>query len=44
MSQRIRSLEDTLAILQAPVFEERHPLLENQSLEVKFGAEASKTD
>lgn len=44
MSQRIRSLEDALAILQATISEERHPLLEDELLKVKFGAEASKTD
>ncbi len=44
MSQRIRSLEDALAILQATVSEERHPLLEDELLKVKFGAEATKAD
>ncbi|KAK0210193.1 fungal-specific transcription factor domain-containing protein, partial [Desarmillaria ectypa] len=44
MSQRIRSLEDALAILQATVSEERHPLLEDELLTVKFGAEASNID
>ncbi len=36
MSQRIRSLEDALAILQATVSEERHPLLEDELLKVKL--------
>ncbi|KAG7453080.1 uncharacterized protein BT62DRAFT_45886 [Guyanagaster necrorhizus] len=44
MSQRIRSLEDALAILQASVSEERHPLLDDELLKIKFGAEAANRD
>ncbi|KAF8901817.1 fungal-specific transcription factor domain-containing protein, partial [Mucidula mucida] len=42
MSTRIRQLEDALAILQASVSSDRHPLLNDDLLRVKFGAEAAK--
>jgi hypothetical protein len=41
MSNRIRRLEDALAILQSTVSEERHPLLADELLKIKFGPEAS---
>ncbi|TFK37395.1 fungal-specific transcription factor domain-containing protein [Crucibulum laeve] len=40
MSNRIRQLEDALAILQSTVSDQRHPLLEDELLKVKFGSEA----
>ncbi|KAJ7187840.1 hypothetical protein C8R46DRAFT_879113 [Mycena filopes] len=40
MSQRIRQLEEALAILQGVVSSERHPLLASDLLSVKFAAEA----
>ncbi|KAG6890157.1 hypothetical protein C0992_002962 [Termitomyces sp. T32_za158] len=40
MSHRIRQLEDALAILQSTVSDQRHPLLEDDMLKVKFGPEA----
>ncbi|KAG5731014.1 hypothetical protein E4T56_gene15563 [Termitomyces sp. T112] len=40
MSHRIRQLEDALAILQSTVSDQRHPLLEDDLLKVKFGPEA----
>ncbi|KAF5341216.1 hypothetical protein D9611_006108 [Ephemerocybe angulata] len=40
MSTRIRHLEDALAILHASVSEERHPLLTEELLKMKFGGEA----
>ncbi|EEB97919.1 hypothetical protein MPER_02665 [Moniliophthora perniciosa FA553] len=39
MSARIRALEDALAIMQAAVSSDRHPLLEDDLLKIKFGAE-----
>ena len=39
MSTRIRQLEDALAILQANVTNERHPLLHDELLTIKFGIE-----
>ncbi|KAF8204406.1 fungal-specific transcription factor domain-containing protein [Mycena galopus ATCC 62051] len=42
MSQRIRQLEEALAILQAVVSNERHPLLTIDLLSIKFAAEAPK--
>ncbi|KAK7063782.1 hypothetical protein R3P38DRAFT_2820319 [Favolaschia claudopus] len=42
MSSRIRQLEEALAILQAVVSSERHPLLATDLLAVKFAAEASQ--
>jgi hypothetical protein len=45
MSQRIRQLEEALAILQAVVSPERHPLLATDLLSIKFAAEApTRTD
>ncbi|KAG5654180.1 hypothetical protein H0H81_006562 [Sphagnurus paluster] len=41
MSHRIRQLEDALAIIQATVSDQRHPLLEDELLKVKFGPEAT---
>jgi hypothetical protein len=40
MSNRIRRLEDALAIFQATVSDQRHPLLEDDLLKIKFGPEA----
>jgi hypothetical protein len=40
MSNRIRQLEDALAILQSTISDERHPLLSDELLKVKFGSEA----
>ncbi|KAJ7034066.1 fungal-specific transcription factor domain-containing protein [Mycena alexandri] len=40
MSQRIRQLEEALAILQAVISSERHPLLATDLLSIKFAAEA----
>ncbi|TFK24536.1 hypothetical protein FA15DRAFT_704519 [Coprinopsis marcescibilis] len=40
MSNRIRQLEDALAILQASISDERHPLLSDDHLRVKFGSES----
>ncbi|KAJ7689582.1 fungal-specific transcription factor domain-containing protein [Mycena rosella] len=42
MSQRIRQLEEALAILQNVVSNERHPLLAGDLLGIKFAAEAPK--
>ncbi|KAJ7457889.1 hypothetical protein FB451DRAFT_1274505 [Mycena latifolia] len=42
MSQRIRQLEEALAILQGLVSNERHPLLAGDLLSIKFAAEAPK--
>jgi hypothetical protein len=39
MGQRIRQLEDALAIFQSGVSNEPHPLLSNDLLAVKFGPE-----
>ncbi|KAF9263295.1 hypothetical protein L218DRAFT_1077293 [Marasmius fiardii PR-910] len=36
MGQRIRQLEDALAIIQVSVSSERHPLLEEEYLKIKF--------
>ncbi|KAJ8461802.1 hypothetical protein ONZ45_g18167 [Pleurotus djamor] len=44
MSSRIRALEDALAILQATVSSERHPLLSDELIKIKFGAEALKSE
>ncbi|KAI0794297.1 fungal-specific transcription factor domain-containing protein [Fomes fomentarius] len=43
MSERIRQLEDALAIFQAGVSHERHPLLRDDLLSVKFGPEVRRT-
>ncbi|KAJ7712510.1 fungal-specific transcription factor domain-containing protein [Mycena metata] len=40
MSQRIRQLEEALAILQGVISSERHPLLATDLLSIKFAAEA----
>ncbi|KAF8074719.1 fungal-specific transcription factor domain-containing protein [Lyophyllum atratum] len=40
MSHRIRQLEDALAILQSTISDQRHPLLQDELLKVKFGPEA----
>lgn len=40
MSYRIRQLEDALAILQTSVSTERHLLLSDELLKIKFGAES----
>lgn len=40
MSNRIRQLEDALAILQSTVSDLRHPLLTEELLKVKFGSES----
>lgn len=40
MSNRIRQLEDALAILQSTVSDLRHPLLAEELLKVKFGSES----
>lgn len=40
MSHRIRQLEDALAIFQSTVSDERHPLLCEELLKIKFGSEA----
>ena len=40
MSNRIRQLEDTLAILQSNVSDQRYPLLTEELSKVKFGSES----
>ncbi|KAF8962407.1 hypothetical protein BDZ97DRAFT_1824910 [Flammula alnicola] len=40
MSNRIRQLEDALAILQSTGSDQRHPLLTDELLKIKFGSEA----
>ena len=40
MSHRIRQLEDALAIFQSTVSDDRHPLLCEDLLKIKFGAES----
>lgn len=42
MSQRIRQLEEALAIVQGVISTERHPLLAGDLLSIKFAAEAPK--
>ena len=42
MGRRIRELEDALAIMQASVSSERHPLLQDEHLKIKFPPEHSK--
>ncbi|KAJ3814635.1 fungal-specific transcription factor domain-containing protein [Lentinula aff. lateritia] len=44
MSSRIRALEDALAIFQASVSSERHPLLEDELLKIKFGSEVKDSE
>ncbi|KAJ3528129.1 hypothetical protein NM688_g8035 [Phlebia brevispora] len=43
MSERIRQLEDALAIFQAGISSERHPLLRDELLSIKFGPEVRRT-
>ncbi|KAI1790216.1 fungal-specific transcription factor domain-containing protein [Ganoderma leucocontextum] len=43
MSERIRQLEDALAIFQAGISHERHPLLQDELLTIKFGPEVRRT-
>ncbi|KAF9055205.1 hypothetical protein BDZ89DRAFT_1124982 [Hymenopellis radicata] len=43
MGQRIRQLEDALAIFQAGVSTEVHPLLREDLLAIKFGPDATQT-
>ncbi|KAH8104100.1 fungal-specific transcription factor domain-containing protein [Cristinia sonorae] len=43
MSERIRQLEDALAIFQSGVSSERHPLLRDELLSIKFGPEVRRT-
>ncbi|KAF9460589.1 hypothetical protein BDZ94DRAFT_1299782 [Collybia nuda] len=40
MSHRIRQLEDALAIMQSAISSDRHPLLQDDLLKIKFGPEA----
>jgi len=40
MSNRIRQLEDALAIMQSAVSEQPHPLLSEDQIRIKFGSEA----
>lgn len=44
MSNRIRALEDALAIMHGTTSSERHPLLSDDLLKIKFGAEALRSD
>ncbi|KAJ3719091.1 fungal-specific transcription factor domain-containing protein, partial [Lentinula guzmanii] len=44
MSSRIRALEDAVAIFQASVSSERHPLLEDELLKIKFGSEVKNSE
>lgn len=39
MSQRIRQLEDALRLLQSSLSSEKHPLLRNDLLSIKYGPE-----
>ncbi|CCM02639.1 uncharacterized protein FIBRA_04743 [Fibroporia radiculosa] len=43
MSERIRQLEDSIALFQAGVSNERHPLLRDDLLTIKFGPEVRRT-
>ena len=43
MSERIRQLEDALAIFQAGISHERHPLLRDELLTINFGPEVRRT-
>ncbi|GJE93221.1 fungal specific transcription factor domain-containing protein [Phanerochaete sordida] len=43
MSERIRQLEDALAIFQAGISTDRHPLLRDELLTIKFGPEVRRT-
>jgi hypothetical protein len=42
MAQRIRQLEDALAVFQAEVSSETHPLLSDGLLSIKYGPEVHK--
>ena len=42
MSERIRQLEDALSSLQATVSSERHPLLRDELLAVKYGTNSRR--
>lgn len=42
MSERIRQLEDALAIFQSSVSEDRHPLLRDDLLSIKYGLEVRR--
>lgn len=44
MGQRIRQLEDALAIVQSSISTETHPLLQDHLLDVKFGPELRPSD
>lgn len=44
MGQRIRQLEDALAIFQSGVSTESHPLLRDELLAIKFGPEVRQSD
>ncbi|KAF9819342.1 hypothetical protein IEO21_02230 [Rhodonia placenta] len=43
MSERIRQLEDVVALFQAGISNERHPLLRDELLTIKFGPEVRRT-
>jgi hypothetical protein len=40
MSNRIRQLEDALAILQSSITDQKHPLLSDELIKIKFGSES----
>lgn len=42
MSERIRQLEDALSIFQSGVSDERHPLLRDELLSIKYGLDARR--
>ncbi|EPQ52220.1 hypothetical protein GLOTRDRAFT_28919, partial [Gloeophyllum trabeum ATCC 11539] len=44
LSERVRQLEDALGIMQAAVSQERHPLLRDELLKVKFWPEVTQDD
>lgn len=44
MSQRIRQLEDALGLLQSNISSEKHPLLRDELLMIKYGPEQQLTD
>lgn len=44
MGQRIRQLEDALAIFQSGVSTDTHPLLRDELLSIKFGPEVRQAD
>ncbi|KAI0958195.1 hypothetical protein AcV7_004081 [Taiwanofungus camphoratus] len=43
MSERIRQLEDALALMQSGLSENKHPLLRDELLAIKFGPELRRT-